>query len=78
MIIIIIIIMYIYNALNDTLSASRIHNKLKTILSKYIHIQNIQRDRQTETESESERMGFTCSSFSQWEPVQRVEMNSQN
>ena len=39
-VIIIIIITYIYNALNDTLSASRIHNKLKTILSKYIHIQN--------------------------------------
>ena len=37
--IIIIIITYIYNALNDALSASRIHNKLKTILSKYIHIQ---------------------------------------
>ena len=36
--IIIIIITYIYNALNDALSASRIHNKLKTILSKYIHI----------------------------------------
>ena len=42
MIIIIIIITYIYNALNDALSASRIHNKLKTILSKYIHIQNRQ------------------------------------
>ena len=41
-IIIIIIITYIYNALNDALSASRIHNKLKTILSKYIHIQNRQ------------------------------------
>ena len=40
--IIIIIITYIYNALNDALSASRIHNKLKTILSKYIHIQNRQ------------------------------------
>ena len=38
----IIIITYIYNALNDALSASRIHNKLKTILSKYIHIQNRQ------------------------------------
>ena len=38
--IIIIIITYIYNALNDALSASRIHNTLKTILSKYIHIQN--------------------------------------
>ena len=37
--IIIILITYIYNALNDALSASRIHNKLKTILSKYIHIQ---------------------------------------
>ena len=41
-IIIIIIITYIYNALNGALSASRIHNKLKTILSKYIHIQNRQ------------------------------------
>ena len=41
-IIIIIIITYIYNALNDGLSASRIHNKLKTILSKYIYIQNRQ------------------------------------
>ena len=39
---IIIIITYIYNALNDALSASRIHNKLKTILSKYIHIHNRQ------------------------------------
>ena len=39
---IIIIITYIYNVLNDALSASRIHNKLKTILSKYIHIQNRQ------------------------------------
>ena len=38
----IIIITYIYNALNDTLSASRIHNKLKIILSEYIHIQNRQ------------------------------------
>ena len=28
--VIIIIIAYIYNALNDALSASRIHNKLKT------------------------------------------------
>ena len=37
---IIIIKTYIYNALNDALSASRIQNKLKTILSKYIHIQN--------------------------------------
>ena len=34
------IITYIYNALNDALNANRIHNKLKTILSKYIHIQN--------------------------------------
>ena len=41
-VIIIIIITYIYNALNDALSASRIHNKLKTILSKYTHIQNRQ------------------------------------
>ena len=41
-IIIIIIVTYIYNALNDALSASRIHNKLKTILSKYIHILNRQ------------------------------------
>ena len=41
-VIIMIIITYIYNALNDTLSVSRIHNKLKTILSKYIHIQNRQ------------------------------------
>ena len=40
--IIIIIITYIYNALNDALSASRIYNKLKTILSKYIHIENRQ------------------------------------
>ena len=39
---IIIIITYIYNVLNDALSASRIHNKLKTILSKYIQIQNRQ------------------------------------
>ena len=38
----IIIITYIYNTLNDALSTSRIHNKLKTILSKYIHIQNRQ------------------------------------
>ena len=37
---IMIIITYIYNALNDALSASRIRNMLKTILSKYIHIQN--------------------------------------
>ena len=36
------IIMYIYNALNDVLRAYRIHNELKTILSKYIHIQNRQ------------------------------------
>ena len=35
------IIVYIYNALSDALSVSRIH-KLKTILSKYIHIQNRQ------------------------------------
>ena len=41
-IIIMIIIRYIYNALNDALSAHRIHNKLKTILSKYQHIQNRQ------------------------------------
>ena len=41
-IIIIIIITYIYNAFKDVLSAYRIHNKLKTILSKYIHIQNRQ------------------------------------
>ena len=41
-IIIKLIITYIYNALNDALSASRIHSKLKTILSKYIHIQNRQ------------------------------------
>ena len=39
-IIIIIIITYTYSALNDALSASRIHDKLKTVLSKYIHIQN--------------------------------------
>ena len=38
----IIIITYIYNALNDALSASRIHNKLKTIPSKYVHILNRQ------------------------------------
>ena len=38
----IIIIKYIYNALYDTLSAYIILNKLKTILSKYIHIQNRQ------------------------------------
>ena len=37
-VIIIIIITYIYNALNDALRASRIHNKLKTIPSKYIHM----------------------------------------
>ena len=41
-IIMIIMIMYIYNALNDALSAYIILNKLKTILSKYIHIQNRQ------------------------------------
>ena len=41
-IMIIIIIVYIYNTLNDTLSAYGTHNKLKTILSKYIHIQNRQ------------------------------------
>ena len=40
--IIIIIITYIYNAPNDILSISRIHDKLKTILSKYIHILNRQ------------------------------------
>ena len=40
--IIMIITTYIYNALNDALSASRLHNKLKTILSRYIHIQNRQ------------------------------------
>ena len=39
---VIIIITYIYNALSDALSAYRIHNKLKTILSKYIPIQNRQ------------------------------------
>ena len=33
--IIIIISTYIYNALNDALSAYRIHNNLKTIFSKY-------------------------------------------
>ena len=33
----IIIITYIYIALNDALNASRMHNKLKTILCKYIH-----------------------------------------
>ena len=38
-IIIIIIITYIYNTLNDALSAYGINDKLKTILSKYIHIQ---------------------------------------
>ena len=38
MALIIIIITYMYNALNVSLSASRIHNKLKTIPSKYIHI----------------------------------------
>ena len=42
MIIIIIIITHIYNALSDALSANRIHNKLKTILSEYIHVQNRQ------------------------------------
>ena len=42
LIIIIIIITYIYNALNDALSAYKIHNKLKTTLSKYIHIQKRQ------------------------------------
>ena len=39
---IIITITYIYHALNDALSASRIPNKLKTILSKYMHTQNRQ------------------------------------
>ena len=34
---IIIIITYIYNASNDALIAYRIHNKLKTILSKYTY-----------------------------------------
>ena len=38
----IIMIMYTYNVFNDDLSTFRIHNKLKTILSKYIHIQNRQ------------------------------------
>ena len=50
---IIIIITYIYNALNDALSASRIHNKLKTILSKYIHIRThrvTQRKADTQTQ----------------------------
>ena len=41
-VVVVVVITYIYNALNDALSASRIHNKLKTILSKYIHIQNRQ------------------------------------
>ena len=41
-IIIMIIIRYIYNVLNDALGASRIHKKLNTILSKYIHTQNRQ------------------------------------
>ena len=41
-IIIIMIITNIYKALNDALSAYRMHIKLKTILSKYIHIQNRQ------------------------------------
>ena len=36
----VVIIRYIYNALNDALSAYRMHNQLKTILSKYRHIQN--------------------------------------
>ena len=40
LIIIIMVMRYIYNALNDALSASRIHSKLKTILSKHIHKQN--------------------------------------
>ena len=39
---IMIIVTYIYNTLNDALSSSRIHNKLKMILSKYIHIQKRQ------------------------------------
>ena len=34
----IIIIAYIYNSLNDALSAYKIHIKLKTILSKYIRV----------------------------------------
>ena len=34
--------MYIYNVLNNAVSTYKIHNKLKTILSKYIHIQNRQ------------------------------------
>ena len=61
---IIIIITYIYNALNDALSASRIHNKLKTILSKYIHIQNRQSilptyNHKTHTESNSTKSRYT-------------------
>ena len=39
---IIIIITHIYNALNNARSAYRIHNKLRTLLSKYIHVQNKQ------------------------------------
>ena len=35
---VLIIIMYIYNVPNDALSAYRMHNNLKTMLSKYIHI----------------------------------------
>ena len=31
--------MYIYNVLNNAVSTYKIHNKLKTILSKYMHIQ---------------------------------------
>ena len=30
--------MYIYNGLNDTLSAFRIHNNLQTVFSKYIQL----------------------------------------
>ena len=36
-----IIITNTYNVLNQALIPSRIHNKLKTILSKYIHIYKI-------------------------------------
>ena len=41
-IMIIIITTYIYNVPNDALGAHRIHNKLKTMLSKYIYVQNRQ------------------------------------
>ena len=38
----VIIIMIIYNSLNDALSTYRLHKKLKTILSKNVHVENRQ------------------------------------